>query len=146
MSLNRTLDRLFDEIRREAKRNPEFAQRLDAVLRLHDSRREIEDEVLEAIAREGDAAATPEPVVAAPEAAAIAAPPFNPVGLLKREGEEALGVALLGFDEAALRALIDEHNLDPVGAAEGLSMEALRVHIVARAKRRAERDEKMFDY
>ena len=37
MSLNKTLDRLFDEIRREAKRNPDFADRLDAVLRVHDS-------------------------------------------------------------------------------------------------------------
>ena len=36
MSLNKTLDRLFDEIRREAKRNPAFADRLDAVLQLHD--------------------------------------------------------------------------------------------------------------
>ena len=52
MSLNKTLDRLFDEIRREAKRNPEFADRLDAVLRLHDSRRDVGDDVIEAVARE----------------------------------------------------------------------------------------------
>ena len=50
MSLNKTLDRLFDEIRREAKRNPDFADRLDAVLRLHDSRRDVPDEVIEDVA------------------------------------------------------------------------------------------------
>jgi len=50
MSLNKTLDRLFDEIRREAKRNPDFADRLDAVLRIHESRREVGDEVLEEVA------------------------------------------------------------------------------------------------
>jgi hypothetical protein len=47
MSLNKTLDRLFDEIRREAKRNPDFADRLDAVLQRHDSRRDVPDDVLE---------------------------------------------------------------------------------------------------
>ena len=39
MSLNKSLDRLFDEIRREAKRNPDFADRLDAVLRVHEAER-----------------------------------------------------------------------------------------------------------
>ena len=50
MSLNKTLDRLFDEIRREAKRNPDFADRLDAVLRVHDSRRDVSDEMIEDVA------------------------------------------------------------------------------------------------
>jgi hypothetical protein len=145
MSLNRTLDRLFDEIRREAKRNPEFAQRLDAILQLHESRRELDDEVLEAAARDkgGDealAAAAPAP------AAVVNAPALNPVGLFKREGEAALSEALARFDAEALRALIAEHSLDPTGASEGLSSKELAAHIVARARRRAERDEKMFDY
>jgi hypothetical protein len=56
MSLNKTLDRLFDEIRREAKRNPEFADRLDAVLRLHDSRRDVADEVVEEVATQSSPA------------------------------------------------------------------------------------------
>jgi hypothetical protein len=46
MSLNKTLDRLFDEIRRVAKRNPDFANRMDAVLRLHDSRRDVPEGVV----------------------------------------------------------------------------------------------------
>ncbi|HRO03119.1 MAG TPA: hypothetical protein PLS69_05900, partial [Terricaulis sp.] len=56
MSLNKTLDRLFDEIRREAKRNPAFADRLDAVLRLHESRREVDDETIEDVAQQSSPA------------------------------------------------------------------------------------------
>ena len=41
MSLNKTLDRFFDEIRREARRNQAFADRLDAVMRAHVSRRDV---------------------------------------------------------------------------------------------------------
>src|SRR6185369_9374841 len=106
MSLNKTLDRLFDEIRREAKRNPEFADRLDAVLRLHDSRRDVDEEVIEEAARDGQAEApaqapapakpTPRKSKAAPGAAAAqrAPPLLNPVGIYKRSGEAALSTAL----------------------------------------------------
>ncbi|MBL8543702.1 MAG: hypothetical protein JNJ63_07805 [Hyphomonadaceae bacterium] len=172
MSLNKTLDRLFDEIRREAKRNPDFADRLDAVLRLHDSRREVADELVEEVAREEEpfvssparggggerqragggksAKRAPTP----PQSAAPTAPPqageqttaLNPAGLFKREGEDALTAALAALDESALRALVVEHNLDPAGEAEAMNEAELAAHIVAQAKRRAERDDKMFDY
>src|SRR5215510_1177093 len=156
MSLNKTLDRLFDEIRREAKRNPEFADRLDAVLRLHDSRRDVGDDVIEEAAREAQAEApAPAPVKPAPRktkagpgaAAAQRAPPLlNPVGIYKRSGEEALSTALSTQELPALRALVAEHNLDPSGETEALDRDALAAHVVVQAKRRAERDEKMFDY
>lgn len=162
MSLNRTLDRLFDEIRREAKRNPEFADRLDAVLRTHISRRDIGDlEDVEAelqfsaqgetpTGAEPDPApkVTPEASPAAKERAngASHAPALNPAGFYKREGEAALEAALSGLGEAELRALIVEHNLDPSGAAGALDREGVAAHILAQAKRRAERDDKMFDY
>ena len=156
MSLNKTLDRLFDEIRREAKRNPEFADRLDAVLRLHDSRRDVGDDVIEEAAREAriDAPA-PAPMKpasrkskAAPSAtvAQDAPPLLNPVGIYKRSGEEALSTALSTQELPALRALVAEHNLDPSGETEALDRDALAAHVVVQAKRRAERDEKMFDY
>jgi hypothetical protein len=45
-----------------------------------------------------------------------------------------------------LRALIVEHNLDPSGATGAMDDAELATHIIAQAKRRAERDEKMFDY
>mgnify|MGYP006908307494 CR=1 FL=1 len=163
MSLNKTLDRLFDEIRREAKRNPAFADRLDAVLRLHQSRREVSDAIVEDLAQTSTAAAEPvpakpakatrqaKPAPAEPapvEAQAQAAPPaaLNPAGLYKREGEDVLTEALAALDLEALRALVEEHNLDPSGATAGMDAAELVAHIVAQAKRRAERDEKMFDY
>jgi hypothetical protein len=158
MSLNKSLDRLFDEIRREAKRNPDFADRLDAVLRLHDSRRDVDDGVMEEVAREAEPAPAPvaaaAPVAAKPApkkakgmAAGQPAPPLlNPVGIYKRAGEDGLSTALATQELPALRALVAEHNLDPSGETEALDREALAAHVVAQAKRRAERDEKMFDY
>jgi hypothetical protein len=167
MSLNKTLDRLFDEIRREAKRNSEFADRLDAVLRVHDSRRDVGEEVIEAAAREAQGVApTPAPNPAlnqAPNPASRPAPRkakaggsaastqpapplLNPVGIYKRSGEAALSTALSTQELPALRALVAEHNLDPSGETEALDRDALAAHVVVQAKRRAERDEKMFDY
>lgn len=169
MSLNKTLDRLFDEIRREAKRNPDFADRLDAVLRLHDSRREVSEDVLANVASEADNTSSARVRgsseagsggksagrrAAAPQSAAPTALPqageqrlsLNPAGLYKRAGEDALTEALAALDLAALRALLDEHNLDPSGVAGSLGADELVAHIVAQAKKRAERDDKMFDY
>lgn len=163
MSLNKTLDRLFDEIRREAKRNPDFADRLDAVLRLHDSRRDVADEVVEEVASApaSDGAGEPQRTGgskaasrrAAAQTASPAAPQqagkqttLNPAGLYKREGEDALTAALAALDEPALRALIAEHNLDPAGATDMMDEAELATHIISQAKRRAERDDKMFDY
>ena len=170
MSLNRTLDRFFDEIRREAKRNPDFANRLDAVLQRHDSRRDVPDEVLEDVTRDetpppqagevpakrGEAETPPasapakKPAPAAKPTPAPAAkkpaPAINPAGLYKREGEAALKKALEGQELSALRALVAEHNLDPSGVTPSLTRDELAAHILAQAKRRAERDEKMFDY
>jgi len=176
MSLNKTLDRLFEEIRREAKRNPDFANRLDAVLRLHDSRRDVPDEVLEGVgqpaqlspargasAERGETeavGATPKSkrnkpnavVPSAPQPPESVAPPvgfapdINPAGLYQKGGEAGLAAALADQDLGALRALVAEHNLDPSGVTPSLTRDELAAHIVAQAKRRADRDEKMFDY
>lgn len=157
MSLNKTLDRLFDEIRREAKRNPAFADRLDAVLRVHESRRDVSDEVVEDVAQDGQDAAGEKPKPGKPAAPAAqppaakapaqdAPPALNPAGLYKREGEDALTEALVALNLPSLRALVKEHNLDPSGVAADLDAAELVAHIVAQAKKRAERDEKMFDY
>lgn len=146
MSLNKTLDRLFDEIRREAKRNPDFADRLDAVLRLHESRRDVADDVVEDVARDG-AVEMPSVAAVAPQPALAAAPiDINPAGLYKRKGEDALTEALVTLDLSSLQALVAEHNLDPSGVAGELDAPELVTHIVAQAKKRAERDDKMFDY
>ena len=157
MSLNKTLDRLFDEIRREAKRNPEFADRLDAVMQRHDSRRDVPDEVLEGVGADEPATAAAAPAKskkAKPSAStaepitvpAGAAPDINPAGLFRKDGEAGLASALADQDLSALRALVAEHNLDPSGVTPSLTRDELAAHIVSQAKRRAERDEKMFDY
>lgn len=172
MSLNKTLDRLFDEIRREAKRNPEFADRLDAVLQRHESRRDVPDEVLEDVAQDepgkfstasggGPSAArgggkSASRRAAPPQSSAPTAPPqageqqktpdINPAGIFRKSGEEGLAAALADHDLGALRALVAEHNLDPSGVTPSLTRDELAAHIVSQAKRRAERDEKMFDY
>lgn len=162
MSLNKTLDRLFDEIRREAKRNADFANRLDAVLRLHDSRRDVPEAVVEdVVAQEAPAPVPPtssrpkkKGLAAAPETPAgkmpavqeTIAPALNPAGLYRKGGEEVLAAALADQDLSALRALVAEHNLDPSGVTPSLTRDELAAHIIDQAKRRAERDEKMFDY
>jgi hypothetical protein len=178
MSLNKTLDRLFDEIRREAKRNPDFADRLDAVLRIHESRRDVADEVLEDVAGEALTQSSPargggaerseaqgavaltkakkrntplSQSAAGPDSSpasggASQGPDINPAGLYRKEGEEGLRSALADHDLSALRALVAEHNLDPSGVTPSLTREELATHIIDQAKRRAERDEKMFDY
>ena len=150
MSLNKTLDRLFDEIRREAKRNPDFANRMDAVLRLHESRRQVDEEVVADVAAPAWTAGVSPAKKAAgarkPAGETPAVQKLNPAGLYKREGEAALAGALALQDLGALRALVAEHNLDPSGVTPSLSRDELAAHVISQAKRRAERDEKMFDY
>lgn len=147
MSLNKTLTRLFNEVRREAKRNPAFADRLDAVLRLHGSARDVSDDVLDEVAQEAE----PGPAAASRQTAARveaggAALELNPVALLVRDGEDALTEALIALPDASLARLVHEHNLDPAGAAEGLAGPHLVAHIVAQAQKRIDRDRKLFDY
>ena len=132
------------------------------------SRRDVGEEVIEAAAREALEAPAPTPAPShapnhAPNpasrpasrkskaggsvASAQPAPPLlNPVGIYKRSGEAALSTALSTQELPALRALVAEHNLDPSGETEALDRDALAAHVVVQAKRRAERDEKMFDY
>src|SRR5262249_20173484 len=75
-----------------------------------------------------------------------AEPGLNPVALYQREGADGLGKALETQTQPALLALVSAHNLDPGGEAEALDGPALIAHVVAQAKRRAERDAKLFDY
>lgn len=146
MSLNKTLDRLFDEVRREAKRNPEFANRLDAVLQRHESRRDVPEDVLADVAPEEPVKAKTKAAKPVASPAPKSAPALNPAGVYKKDGEDALTAALVALDAASLFALVAEHNLDPADETPGMDEAELVAHIVAQAKRRAERDEKMFDY
>lgn len=54
---------------------------------------------------------------------------------------------LAKFDAKELRALIDKHHLDPANALKGKgSKKVLAAHILEAAKKRAERDAKLFEY
>jgi len=66
--------------------------------------------------------------------------------MLRREGAAALRAALEGVEEGVLRALLQEHNLDPAGAAEQEAADALVDRIVRAAEKRLERDLKLFAY
>ena len=144
MSLNRTLRRLFVEVRREARRNPEFAGRLDAALRAYAEASAADASPIPVLEPAPEAA--PPPQRESSPVAPAAGPELNPVALLVRDGEDALTEALISLPDAALHRLLGEHNLDPAGAAEGLAGPGLVAHIVAQAQKRVERDRKLFDY
>jgi hypothetical protein len=135
--LNRTLNRLFAEVRREAKRNKAFADRLEAAILAHRSEREVDVALIDADAVQEEKGA---------HSAPVNLPEFNPVALLTRDGPDALAAALTPFARAALAKLVHEHNLDPAGETEGLDEPKLIAHIVLAAKKRIERDRKLFDY
>jgi hypothetical protein len=133
--LNRTLHRLFDEVRREAKRNKAFADRLEAAILAHQSGRDVPEDL---IAEAKQAAALDIDIASIPD--------FNPVAMLTREGAEALIAALTPYTRTALAKLVHEHNLDPAGETGALDESGLIAHIVLAAKKRIERDRKLFDY
>jgi hypothetical protein len=118
------------------------------VLQRHDSRRDVSDEVMDDVAPDEAPVkkAKPAKPVVVEAAAPAKAPALNPAGVYKKDGEDALTAALVALDSAALRALVEENNLDPAGETPGMDEAELVAHIVAQAKKRAERDEKMFDY
>lgn len=154
MSLNRALGELFKVIREEAASNPAFALKLEEALSVYRPSKALKQAAraklrpkappaAELPAIESEPAPSPHPAPPAPEA-----PALNPVAVFTREGEDGLRAALDGGDYSreALAALVAEHNLDPAGAADGADRDGLIEQIVAQAKRRVERDSKLFDY
>jgi hypothetical protein len=161
MSLQRALTELFKVIREEANTNPEFALKLEEALGTYRPSKRAKQRAKERIS---PSAPTPRPVPPPPvetpiEVAATsqegATPPagivhgLNPVSVLTQDGEEALRAAL-GEDRYSaetLAALAAEHNLNPAGAtADSADKGAWIEQIVAQAKKRVERDSKLFDY
>ena len=54
---------------------------------------------------------------------------------------------LAKFDAKELRALIDKHHLDPANVLKGKgAKKALAAHLLEAAKKRSERDAKLFEY
>lgn len=136
-SVTKKLRRLFVEIRREAKRNPEFAARLDEALSSFAS----SDDALEMVLPSASPAEPAPAAKAGGEAITI-----NPMVVARSAGAQALRSALDDFNEPALRGLIEEHNLDPAGETSALAADDLIAHIVLVAERRLARDQKLFDY
>ena len=144
MSLNRTLERLFRAIRCEVARNPAFAGELEAALREYRPR----------IGPTRPLASPPKPAPALspagtkPVISLPAKPPLNPIAFARREGVDGLRGELLSgvYDESALRVLLEEHNLDPAGAARDEGFAELVERLTEQARRRLERDQKLFAY
>lgn len=157
MSLNRALAELFKVVRDEAASNPAFALKLEEALSAYRPSKAFKQAARAKVRPPPPKPSTPveaEPIgAAAPEPETIeeiaeveAAPAINPVAIFSTGGEDALRIALAGPSREALAALVAEHNLDPAGQAEGADRDGLVEQIVAQARKRVERDSKLFDY
>jgi hypothetical protein len=156
MSLNRALGELFKVIREEAASNPAFALKLEEALSVYRPSKALKQAARAKLKPKAPPVAGPAPLEEEAESAPLPhpAPPdveppaLNPVAVFTREGEAGLRAALDGGDYSreALAAVVEEHNLDPAGAAAGADRDGLIEQIVAQAKRRVERDSKLFDY
>ncbi len=156
MSLNRALAELFKVVREEAATNPGFALKLEEALSVYRPSKALKQAARAKVQpRPPEAKPLVEPVVAAQpqpveiepaEPEPIAAPAINPVSIFSNQGEEALRSALAAPSREALVALVAEHNLDPAGQAEDADRDGLVEQIVTQAKKRVERDSKLFDY
>ena len=64
-----------------------------------------------------------------------------------RKDPTAFEVRIGKFDAKELRALIDKHYLDPANVLKGKgAKKALAAHVLEAAKKRADRDAKLFEY
>jgi hypothetical protein len=149
MSLNRALGELFKVIREEAAANPEFALRLEEALGFYKPSARRKQAAKAKLKRPVE---PPKQAVRARgeigQETVPAAPALNPISLYTREGEAALRRELEGevYSREALAALVAEHNLDPAGEAAAADKPALVEQIVVQARKRVERDQKLFDY
>jgi hypothetical protein len=161
MSLQRALTELFKVIREEANTNPEFALKLEEALGTYRPSKRAKQR-----ARERASPNTPrpmqpprpafEPPSEVPVTIPEEAPPpagivhgLNPVSVLSQQGEDALRATLGddGYSAETLAAIASEHNLNPAGTtADSADKGAWIEQIVAQAKKRVERDSKLFDY
>ena len=70
---------------------------------------------------------------------------FLPLVEYKRDAA-AFEVRLAKFDAKELRALVDRHHLDPANVLKGKgTKKVLAAHVLEAAKKRAERDAKLFE-
>jgi hypothetical protein len=142
MSLNRALAELFKVVREEAAGNPGFALKLEEALSVYRPSKALK-QAAKARLRPKPPAPVPDEPVGQEEPAA---PGINPISIYTNQGEAALRTALAAPSREALAALVAEHNLDPAGEADGADRDGLVEQIVVQARKRVERDSKLFDY
>lgn len=71
---------------------------------------------------------------------------FHPLVEYKKDAVE-FETRLAKFDVKELKALIDRHHLDPAATLKGKgTKKVLAAHILEAARKRAERDAKLFEY
>lgn len=147
MSLNRALAELFKVVREEAAGNPEFALKLEEALSVYRPSKALKQAARAKLKpQSAPPPVAPAPAIVEPIPEAPVAPAINPISIFANQGEAALRSALAEPSREALAALVAEHNLDPAGQAEGADRDGLIEQIVAQAKKRVERDSKLFDY
>lgn len=120
--IDRALSNMFKVVTEEAAANPAFGKKLE-----------------DALAKFGQE-------LAEKRLAERSIENFHPLVEYKRD-TAAFEARLAKFDAKELRALIDRHHLDPASSLKGKgAKKALAAHILEAARKRAERDAKLFEY
>jgi hypothetical protein len=72
---------------------------------------------------------------------------FHPFIEFKKGSPEEFQARLMKFDAKELRVIIDKHHLDPANSLKGKgAKKVLATHIAEAARKRSERDAKLFEY
>jgi hypothetical protein len=120
--IDRALSNMFKVVTEEAAANPAFGKKLE-----------------ESLAKFGQD-------LAEKRLAERSIEGFHPM-VEYRKDAVAFEARLAKFDAKELRALIAHHHLDPAGTLKGKgAKKALAAHILEAARKRTERDAKLFEY
>jgi len=120
--IDRTLSNVFKVVTDEAAMNPAFSKKIEDVLA------KFGQELVEKRMAERNIEG------------------FHPLVEYKKNPVE-FEARLAKFDAKELRALVDRHHLDPANALKGKgTKKTLAAHVLEAARKRAERDAKLFEY
>lgn len=121
--IDKSLAAIFKVVTDEAANNPAFAKRIEEALAKF-AREHAEKQLAER--RIGD---------------------FHPFIEFKKGTLQEFEARLMKFDAKELRAIVEKHHLDPAQSLKGKTpKKALAAHIVQAARKRSERDAKLFEY
>jgi len=121
--IDKTLSSMFKVVTDEAANNPAFGKKLE-----------------DALAKFGQDLAERRMAERSVEG-------FHPFIEFKKGAPEEFEVRLMKFDAKELRVLIQKHGLDPANLLKGKgAKKAFVAHILEAAKKRSERDAKLFEY